>query len=77
MCQVLSCTLSEVEQDFGDICLDPSLLLTFQGPLKYSSGFIRLMDFKRSNFLRHETEPYKKNIKGKKILFQNEREKII
>lgn len=41
------------------------LLITFQGPLKYSSAFIRLMGFKRSNFLRHETGQYKKNIKEK------------
>ena len=41
------------------------LLITFQGPLKYSSGFIRLMGFKRSNFLRYETGQYKKNIKEK------------
>lgn len=52
------------------------LLLILHGPLKYSSGFISLVGFKRSNFLRHEIGQYKKNIK-EKFLLQNEREKII
>lgn len=52
------------------------LLLIFHGPLKYSSGFISLMGFKRSNFLRHEIGQYKKNIK-EKFFLRNEREKII
>lgn len=48
--------------------VDPSCLNFLLQSLKYSSAFIRLIGFKRSNFLRYEKGQYKKNIKEKILL---------